>query len=493
VSADRQSTGSGRRPARQANNPLAALAFITAFPAVVLFGAWRFANSQDDSAPPAPDVVAELPANAPQTPVLSARRTPAVLARETSAAAFEEALRPLGGAVLPGSCAGVAVDGVTTLSDGIETPVTPASTLKFIVASVALDVLGPDHVFTTEVRAEIAADGSIVSLYLVGGGDPLLSSNWYPDDAQYNRFPQQPATSLDALADAVKAAGVNQIAGNVIADVTRYDAEYYPPGWEIALRNVEGGPISALTVNDGWVRGDSARVTDPGAGAAREFYRLLVERGITIAGQPATGATPTGLATLAKVTSAPLIQVVGEMLQNSDNNTAEMMLKEIGFVARGSGSRASGLGVVEDKLAEWAVPMTGVVLDDGSGLSRKNKMTCDAFLAVLSRYSVDDPLVSVLAVAGQTGTLEPYFGDTAVAGRLFGKTGSLNGVKALIGYVSAPGGSTITFALLLESPGIDEAASFRPLWEGPLASALGSYPAGPNADQLAPLAVIASS
>ena len=487
MAAERRGDGGLRRPPRQANNPLAALAFITAFPAVLLFGAWRFADSRDDSAPPAPDAEAVLPAVTPRTPLLSARRTPAVLARETSAAAFEEALRPLGGAVLPGSCAGVAVDGVTALSDGIDTPVTPASTMKFIVAAVALEVLGADHTYTTEVRAEIAADGSIGSLYLVGGGDPLLASDWYPDDATYNRFPQQPATSLDALADAVKAAGVVQVSGNVVADLTRYDSEYYPPTWEIALRNVEGGPISSLTVNDGWVRGDSGKVTDPGAGAAREFYRLLAERGIVIGGQPATGATPTGLATLATVSSAPLVDVVAEMLQNSDNNTAEMMLKEIGFVARGSGSRASGLAVVNEKLTAWGVPMTGVVLDDGSGLSRNNKVTCEAFLAVLDRFDIGDPVVSTLAVAGRSGTLAQYFVGTPVEGRLFGKTGSLNGVKALIGYVEAPGGSTITFALLLQSPGVDEASSFRPVWEGPLASALGSYPAGPTADLVAPL------
>jgi len=487
MAGDDREAMSPRRGTRQANNPLAALMFITAFPAVVLFGAWRFASSQDDSAPPAADAVAEFPASTPQTPLLSARRTPAVLARETSATAFEEALRPLGGAVLPGSCAGVAVDGVTSLSDGIDTPVTPASTMKFIVAAVALDVLGADYTYSTEVRAEIAADGTVGSVYLIGGGDPLLSSDWYPDDAKYNRFPQQPATSLDSLADAVKAAGVTQISGNVVADLSRYDSEFYAPGWEISLRNVEGGPISAVTVNDGWVRGDASKVTDPGVGAAREFYRLLAERGIAIIGQPASGTTPIGLATVATVSSAPMIQIVGEMLQNSDNNTAEMLLKEIGFVARKAGTRTAGDSVLAEKLASWGVPMTGVVLDDGSGLSRLNKVTCSAFLSILNRYTIGDPLVSVLAVAGQSGTLQPYFVDTAVAGRLSGKTGSLNGVKALIGYVDVGDGSQITFALMLESPNIDDQGQFKPIWEGPLAEALGSYPAGPTAGEIVPL------
>lgn len=137
--------------------------------------------------------------------------------------------------------------------------------------------------------------------------------------------------------------------------------------------------------------------------------------------------------------------------------------------------------------------MTGVVFDDGSGLSRNDKVTCAAFLAVLNRYKIGDPLVSVLAVAGQSGTLQSYFGETSVAGRLYGKTGSLNGVKALIGYVDAGDGSQITFALLLESPNIDDPNQFRPIWEGPLAQALGSYPAGPTAGQITPSPAVPTS
>ncbi|MFM8381211.1 MAG: hypothetical protein ACKOA6_04345, partial [Actinomycetota bacterium] len=104
-------------------------------PSAILGAVWRFADSQDDSDPPPPDAVASLPESMPQTPVLSARRNPTVLARESSSSAFESALRPLWGAVLPGSCAAISVDGILSLSDGIDTPVTPASTLKFVVAA----------------------------------------------------------------------------------------------------------------------------------------------------------------------------------------------------------------------------------------------------------------------------------------------------------------------------------------------------------------------
>lgn len=482
---------SDRRPRgrKQASNPVAFLLFVAAFPTVILFGGWRFASSRDDSAPPVPDAVAEFPVTRPQTPVLSLRRTPSVLARETSSSAFEQALRPLGGAVLAGSCAAVSVDGVLALSDGIDTAVTPASTLKFIVAAVALDVLGPDHVFTTEVRAELV-NGTVGSLYLIGGGDPLLASSWYPDDAALNKYPQQPATSLEALAQAVVDAGVLQIGGNLVGDASRYDSELYVPTWPIGFRAVQGGPIAGLVVNDAAVYSTRTKTTDPAGGAAQEFLRLLQERGVTIAGAPTGGATPAGLPVVASVTSAPLSEIVGELLRNSDNNTAEMLLKEIGFVSRQSGTRAAGITTVMEKLSEWGVPMQGFNMVDGSGLSRENKVSCATFMALLGRFAPGETIVSSLAVAGQTGTLDQFFVGSSLENRLVGKTGSLSGVKGLIGFLPVEGGSVIRFALLLETPGIDEPSAFAPIWQEMLGEAIGSYPSGPIADQLVPLVTV---
>jgi D-alanyl-D-alanine carboxypeptidase/D-alanyl-D-alanine-endopeptidase (penicillin-binding protein 4) len=321
----------------------------------------------------------------------------------------------------------------------------------------------------------------------VGGGDPLLAASWYPDDLTLSKYPQQPATSLEALADSVVTAGVTQITGNVVGDASHYDEELYPPSWPIGFRAIQGGPISGLLVNDGAVLGASMKSTNPAMGAAQEFYRLLKERGVTIIGAPASGMSPVGLPTVAAIQSAPLIDIIGEMLRNSDNNTAEMMLKEIGFRVSGVGSRAAGASAVMAKLSSWGIPLEGVVLSDGSGLSGENKVTCAAFLAVLERYQSSDPLISQLAVAGMSGTLSNFFVDTSLQGRLFGKTGSLSGVKALIGFVPAEGGATLRFALLLESPGVDDEKVFRPLWEGVLTEALGLYPQGPSAQAIAPL------
>jgi D-alanyl-D-alanine carboxypeptidase/D-alanyl-D-alanine-endopeptidase (penicillin-binding protein 4) len=153
----------------------------------------------------------------------------------------------------------------------------------------------------------------------------------------------------------------------------------------------------------------------------------------------------------------------------------------------GVGSRAAGASAIMAKLSSWGVPLEGVVLSDGSGLSGENRVTCAAFLAVLERFQSNDPLISQLAVAGTSGTLSNFFVGTSLQGRLYGKTGSLSGVKALIGFVSVEGGATLRFALLLESPGVDDEKVFKPLWEGVFTDALGLYPQGPTAQAIAPL------
>lgn len=474
---------------RRSRNPLPTLMFLVAFPSVLLGGIWQFASSQDSSDPPLPDAVADFPAGTPQTPVLSARRNPLVLARESSSSAFEVALRPLGGAVLEGSCAAISVDGILSLSDGIDTAVTPASTLKVIVGAVALEVMGPDAVLSTEVRADLTA-GSTGTLYLVGGGDPMLAAAWYPNDSRLSRYPQQPATSLEALADAVIAAGLKQITGNVVGDASRYDSELYPPGWPIQFRAVEGGPIGGLMVNDNAVFNEPNRALDPGIGAASEFARLLLERGVSISGAATSGQTPVGVTTVAKIDSAPLIEIIGAMLQTSDNNTAEMLLKEIGFRTRGQGSRSAGISVVEERLRAWGVPMDGWAMIDGSGLARDNKITCNAFLKVLERFRTGDQLISRLPVAGVSGTLSTFFIGSPLEGRLFGKTGTLTGVKGLVGFVDTLGGSIMRIVVLLEGEGVSQEEFFRPIWERFLADAVGAFASGPSAETISPLAVL---
>jgi D-alanyl-D-alanine carboxypeptidase/D-alanyl-D-alanine-endopeptidase (penicillin-binding protein 4) len=479
-------------------HPLIVVGAIALVPAIVLFALWRWADNAARGADPAPSTSAAAPAPAPSlsTPLFSYRRTPGVLARDLSLDDFAGAVAAFGETLNDTSCVAVEIDGVPVGATRADAPLIPASNQKLLVGAVALDVLGPRHRFTTEVRAdEPVTDAIAGDLFLVGGGDPLLTSDAYPVQNDLN--PVINPTSLDALADAVVAAGVQRVDGSVVGDGTRYDDEWYVPSWSADLRGIEAGPYDALLVNDARVTGDPQRAADPAEAAAREFTQLLGQRGVTVAGPPRAGTAEGADDLVARVDSAPLRTVVGEMLGTSDNNTAELLVKEIGLAAGGAGTREAGLAAIRTTLERWGIPTAGMVLDDGSGLSNENRVTCGAFADVLARSGPHQALGDGLPVAGRSGTLTDVFTDSPVTGRLRAKTGTLGNapfnadppaVKALSGYLPVGGGAgaTIEFSLLLNGPGpLTDQSLYRPIWDA-LVATLASYPTGPTAAELAP-------
>ncbi|HEX3088594.1 MAG TPA: D-alanyl-D-alanine carboxypeptidase/D-alanyl-D-alanine-endopeptidase, partial [Ilumatobacteraceae bacterium] len=325
-------------------------------------------------------------------------------------------------------------------------------------------------------------------LFLVGGGDPVLASEWW--NGNNPKWPPFNETSLESLADAIQQHGVTKITGGLVGDGSRYDDEYFAPTWAAADHVTQAGPIDALLANDSWQTPQVA-AKDPALGAAAVLRSMLTDRGITV-GDASTGVAPAGAATIAEIQSQPLPAILAEMLTTSDNNSAEMILKEIGFKEKGQGTRAAGLQVVMEKLAAWGVPTDGVVLVDGSGLSDANRLTCAAILGVLEHGSATDAVGAGMPVAGAAGgTLFDAFTDTPLAGKLHGKTGSLNpncnpgqlGAKSLGGYVPQPSGGAIEFVLLQNGECI--ANNYKPLWDQ-LGAALAPYPTGPSAAELAP-------
>lgn len=414
------------------------------------------------------------------TPVLSVRRAPGVLAWQLNGATFAAALRPVLETVGPGSCFAASIDGRRVAGVNEARPAVPASNQKVIVAAVALEVLGPDHVFTTTVTGEIGPDGVVAGdLGLIGGGDPVLSTDeWLAAGAQ--RYPAINTTRLEDLADGVVAAGVTAVEGRVVGDATRYDDEWFIPSWDADLRGAEAGPLDALLVDDAGQRASA----DPAQDAADVFTELLEQRGVEVAGAPVAGVGVPG-PVVASITSQPLTAILQELLLTSDDNTAEMLLKELGVATSGVGSTAAGLAVVASQLSTWGLLDEGVVLVDGSGLSRGNLVTCDLLLGVLERSAAAGPVGAGLAVAGTSGTLGDFFIGGPVEGRLLGKTGTLTDVKSLSGYLPVADGSTIAFALIQNEPGIDD-GSFRSLWEQVLAPVLASYPSGPGVAELGP-------
>jgi len=488
-----------RRRNRRGPGPWIVLAIVAIAPALGLFAMHSWASARDDDGEPArPPAVQPASASAPpalSTGVLTFRRLPTIVSRGLNVDAFAAEVSPFLASLNDRSCGAVSVDAQPIAQRNADIAVIPASNQKLPVAAAALERLGADFTYTTEVVASSQPIGGVVDgdLVLVGGGDPLLSSDWYPS-SNLELNPVTSPTSFDDLADRVVAAGVTRVTGSVVGDGSRYDDEYFAPGWGDGVAGLEGGPYDALMANDSRVLGDPQRSNDPNEAAAREFTLLLEARGVDVDGDGTTGTAPSDAVTLASIESAPMSAVVAEMLGNSDNNTAEMVVKELGVTMSGVGTREAGLDVVRDLLVQWGVDVTPIVLVDGSGLSLDNRLTCDAILTVLQRTGFESPVGQGLPIAGQTGTLATAFEDHPVAGRLRGKTGTLNNppfnldppaVKALAGYLPVEGGSVIEFVLVLNGPTISDRSEYRPLWDQ-FADSLDTYPAGASPSDVGP-------
>ena len=350
-------------------------------------------------------------------------------------------------AAMPAGCVAVASPGGTVYETNPGVGFVPASAIKVVTAAAALEVLGVDARLRTSVRvATPPVDGTVIGdLWVVGGGDPVLGTDAWARD-------QQPAlyTSLDGLADGVVAAGVRRVGGNVVGDESRYDALRTVETWPARfVADGEVGPLSALTVNDGfrvWAHPGSVPFEDPAAGAAELFVELLEARGVEVTGAATAGRAPAGTE-LAAVESPPVGDLVEAMLLDSDNGTAELLVKELGVQRGGGGSTTAGVAAVVSVLDASRFPVAGSVIADGSGLSDADRVTCELLVAVL--LARQEVLAPRLAVAGESGTLARRFVGTPAAGRLRAKTGSLHGVTAITGYVESNAGEVLTFAFVV--------------------------------------------
>ena len=288
------------------------------------------------------------------TPLGSVRRVPEVAS--AAAARYQVAetiadLPPDPGGV---SCAAVLLDGEAIVDLRSATPLSPGYAQLLITAHAAIELLGPDYQFETRVMAPALPDGEgrvVGSIYLIGGGDPVLMSQAY---ANALRPRLTTRTAVEDLADMVVAAGVLAIDGGVVGIEDRYDAERALPGWppEVLEQRVVG-PLSALQLNDGFVEdaGPGASgvlaVENPALHAAGEFDDLLEARGVVIDGvsQVATAETApalSGLVRLASVESPPLADIVAQMLAVNDASAAELIIKEVGRFDRQSGTTQAG-------------------------------------------------------------------------------------------------------------------------------------------------------
>jgi D-alanyl-D-alanine carboxypeptidase/D-alanyl-D-alanine-endopeptidase (penicillin-binding protein 4) len=466
------------------------------------------------SAPAAPAAAPAAPAVAPaaaqlvpssslQTPVLSLRRVPELLALAVGTVKLDTALDatlsdPRYGPTAANSCLTAQAGSVPIYSHNPTMPLLPASNLKLLTATAALDKLPAGQRFTTTVKGDSAPAGGVVTgnLYLVGGGDPMLRT---PDYVATFHFPAQIFDNLDTLADQVRAAGVTKVTGSVVGDESRYDTRRNVATWPSRYTTSgEVGPLSALSVNDGFVGSNpAAPAAQPAQQAAATFAALLQARGITIGGPAANGTAPAAAPKITELASAPVADVVDEVLRRSDNNGAELITKELGRQASpATPTTAAGVAVIQSALQVDGLPTAGLHMVDGSGLDRSDRATCQVILAALVRGGPDGAIGRGLPVAGKSGTLIRRMVATPAVGRLRAKTGSLDGVAALSGFVTpapgsgsssaASGATGVAFSLISNStPSLSAGDALGDR----VGVALAQFPQAPPIADLAPLPV----
>jgi D-alanyl-D-alanine carboxypeptidase/D-alanyl-D-alanine-endopeptidase (penicillin-binding protein 4) len=307
----------------------------------------------------------------------------------------------------------------------------PASNEKLGVALAALDRLGPDYRIRTEVLGVGSLSGSTWRgrVVLKGHGDPTLTT-----------------ADLGRLAARLHDDGLRRVTGRILGDESYFDTRRTASGWKPRFYKEESPPLSALVVDRGRVNGRT--VDNPARAAAKAFKKALVRAGISVEAKAKAGTAEKGSPRLASVRSSSIRAIVRRMNKVSDNFYAEMLVKHLGASLRDEGSTSAGCRVVRRVLESRGVPLAGVRIVDGSGLSLYDRTTARALATLLVSAwrdpAVREPFYDSLAIAGVDGTLEDRMRTGPARGRVRAKTGTTKVASALSGYV----GTRYAFAVL---------------------------------------------
>jgi D-alanyl-D-alanine carboxypeptidase/D-alanyl-D-alanine-endopeptidase (penicillin-binding protein 4) len=310
-------------------------------------------------------------------------------------------------------------------------PLAPASNEKLALTFALLKTFSPKLRLATRVFAAGRVEGATLrgSLALVGGGDPSLSSS-----------------DLRRLARSVRAAGIVHVTGGVLGDESLFDSQRTCLGWKTSFYKYESPPLSALVVDRGFYR--SYIATRPAKAAALLFRDALRRAGVTVDGGVAVRRAPADAVLVAQSLSAPLARLVAFMDIHSDNFTAEELLKYLSLVRSGVGTSAGGAQAVMRVLEEEGIPVDGVRIVDGSGLSQKDRLTTAALVGILQAVEREPAIgaivVHALPVAGVSGTLKDRMRTPLLLGHVRAKTGTTDIASSLSGLVNGH----IAFAII---------------------------------------------
>jgi D-alanyl-D-alanine carboxypeptidase/D-alanyl-D-alanine-endopeptidase (penicillin-binding protein 4) len=388
--------------------------------------------------------------------------------------------------------------------------VNPASTMKLVTTYAALEMLGPNHQWKTEFYTDGTLSGGILNgnLYLKGGGDPKLNMEklWLlmrdlrangvqqvTGDLVLDRGffiqPQLPEFNDDGNDEnkpfLVKPDSllVNLKALRFVArnDGGRVLVSVEPPIASIRIENqvkavnskqCAGGvrynpvaqPDGSVTVTVGGQLGDGCSsqtylsLLDHAtytAGAVRAIWKEL---GGSIQGQDRLAATPSNAKVLARAFSPDLAEIIRDINKYSNNTMAQQLFLSLGAQFRneadGDDAKAAQR-VVRQWLAKKGITAPHLVMENGSGLSRAERVSAREMAAMLqaawrSPYSAE--FISSMPIAGTDGTMRKRLKTTAMAGEAHVKTGTLNTVRAIAGYSRDINGNTWAVVAILNDP-----------------------------------------
>ena len=303
-------------------------------------------------------------------------------------------------------------------------PRIPASNQKLISTAYALDRLGPD--FRLKTRLIQRPDGS---MELNGQGDPDLGI------AGLQRF------VLAALRQG--GARGNSVAGVKLMVREEPRSNWWPSDWHPADRGYAyGAPITRLALTSNAVGG---AVSDPYSRLQRLFQQEALRRGGTVQiqrGQPVAetlSAVQQNTVVLHEESSAPMHALLSLANTESHNFTAEVLMRQ----ASGLWDVRAASRATERWMFEQGLPVQGLRVADGSGLSRNNRVTSNTIAALLMRmdqHPFSAYYQASMAIAGQRGTLRNLYRGSVLDGRFRGKTGTISGVRSISGYLQTVDG-----------------------------------------------------
>lgn len=330
-------------------------------------------------------------------------------------------------------------------------PMIPASVTKLFTTATALSIMGGNHFFSTLLLTDDfnVSDGIVNGdLYVKGYGNGLFT------DSDLNQM----------VRELIKI-GISEITGDVIGDDSYFDDVYVRDDWIPNERaNVKLPAISALVLDRNQsivqrkvgkrTRHYTQNVTNPPLYVASRLKEKLVSNNIIVKGSAKTGVSPSQFKLLTESRSS-MRDIISIVNKNSDNFLAEVLFKTIGAAASGKqGNSLYSQQSIINFIEANGIYKSGTSIVDGSGISRFDQVTLASVTGLLEKMYFDlihfDDFFNSLSIAGVDGTLRNRMTGTFAENNFRGKTGTLNGVTSISGYITTSGGDDLIVGIMFE-------------------------------------------